>query len=207
MVYSPADKRVRFNATYFDMVWSNRTGSTVINDENGNPHFVSINQANVSSKGYELDAMVAITDSLVWSGSASHNKARQKDNPRFVLSGNAEDNWNMSLSHNWDFTGGGTLTSTLNYSHTGAVYTFDAEEGAEDDPNVTPGYEFTSARISYAPKDRRWELALYSQNLLNDKISYGRWSLGSLYGGPGTDPQQEMRARPRTYGASFRYNF
>ncbi len=201
------DNRLRFNATYFDMVWGNRTGSTVVNDENNNPHFVSINQPNVSSKGYELDAMFAITDSLSWTGALSHNKARQKDNPRFVLAGNAEDNWNMGLTHRWRFPLGGTLASSINYSSTGPVYTFDTEEGSESDPNKTPGYQFTSARVSYTPEGGKWEVAVYSQNLFDKEISYGRWSLGDLYGGTGTDPQQEMRARPRTVGASFRYNF
>jgi hypothetical protein len=50
-------------------------------------------------------------------------------------------------------------------------------------------------------------VSVYSQNLFDKDISYGRWSHGDLYGGTGTDPQQEMRARPRTVGASFRYNF
>jgi iron complex outermembrane recepter protein len=201
------DKRLRFNATYFDMTWGNRTGNTTINDENGNPHFVSINQPNVSSTGYELDAMFAITDSLTWTGALSHNKARQKNNPRFVLAGNAEDNWNMGLTHTYSFTGGGTLASSINYSWTGPVYTFDTEEGSESDPNATPQYEFTSARVTYTPKSGNWTVAVYSQNLFDEKISYGRWSLGDFYGGTGTEPQQEMRALPRTVGASFRYNF
>ena len=85
--------------------------------------------------------------------------------------------------------------------------TFDTEEGSESDPNATPSYEFTSARIAYTPKGGRWNVALSCQNLLDEKISYGRWSLGGFYGGTGTDPQQEMRARPRTLNASFRYNF
>lgn len=200
------DKRLRFNATYFNMVWGNRTGTRSQNDAQGNPHFFSINQADVTSKGYELEATFALTQSLTWTGSLSHNEARQKDNPRFVLAGNAEDNWNMGLLHNWDFSSGGTLSTSVNYSHTGSVYTFDDEEGAENDPNVTPGYEFTSARITFTPKSGKWNVSVFGQNLLDDEISYGRWSIGDFYGGVGTDPQQEIRARPRTIGASFRYN-
>jgi iron complex outermembrane recepter protein len=202
------DKRLRFNVTYFDMTWGNRTGNTTVNDrETGQPHFVSINQPNVTSKGYELDAMFAITNSLTWTGALSHNKARQKNNPRFVLAGNAEDNWNMGLTHNWSLISGGSLTSSINYSWTGPVYTFDTEEGSENTPNATPEYTFTSARVAYTPKSGNWTVAIYSQNLFDKKISYGRWSLGDFYGGTGTDPQQEMRALPRTIGASFRYNF
>ncbi|HWK74473.1 MAG TPA: TonB-dependent receptor [Povalibacter sp.] len=200
------DKRLRFNATYFDMVWGNRSGTDSFNDENGNPHFFSINEADVTSKGYEIEASFAITQSLLWNGSLSHNKTRQKDDPTFVLAGNAEDNWNMGLVHTLDFRSGGTLTSSLNYSHTGPVYTFDNEEGAEDDPNTTPGYDFTSARVTYTAASGKWSVGVACQNLLDEDISYGRWSIGAFYGGNGTDPQQEIRARPRTFTATFRYN-
>lgn len=88
---------------------------------------------------------------------------------------------------------GGRLVATANVFHTSRIY-FDAANQFSQG-----GYEIVSARIEWTDPTDRWTMAVFGDNLLDEKyftqLQVGTAAAGVIYG------------EPVSYGASLRFRF
>src|SRR5690606_5562774 len=73
--------RLRVNATYFDMDFTNRQGASAVVDANAPTGFVIqlVNQRNVEIWGTEIEVLLALTDRLTLEGATGRTAYRMGD--------------------------------------------------------------------------------------------------------------------------------
>ena len=208
------DRRLRFNLSFYDQEWTNRQNQRGIVDvASGITVIITENQPDVSSKGAELDFMLAVTDSLTLSGALGTIKAEQKNNPGFILEGVPERTWQLGIEHRWDVPWGGAIKSSLNYAWRGAVYSTNTQAVDATGPASTefnPDYDLLNGRVTYTPDSKKWSAALYAQNILDKYYTYSRFgSTGGFHTGTGNGSAiaASYPGMPRMVGVQLRYNF
>lgn len=206
------DNRFRFNATYYEMDFTNRQGASAVADATQPTGFVIqlVNQGDVELWGTELEAMLAVTDRLTLEAAAGWTDYEMANvcinNGPFLLPSPMSSSWNLSGSYNFDFSGGNYVL-TLNHTNTGEMQThpggFTAEENAKyncgalaatfiDSRYEVPSYSLLNASLRFTPDEGNWWVSAYANNLTdevyaNNAQSFGRgyWTQGGPAGGSG----------------------
>jgi iron complex outermembrane recepter protein len=239
------DRRLRLNLTFFDMNYSDRQAAVAqnvpISQSPTGFIIVTQNSGDVALDGIELEGQVVVTDNFLVDFSAGKLDSELDNvcanNGDFLFPGPVEDSY--SLGGRWlkDMQGGSNLTVALSYGWTGKQQT---HPGGVLDPVAhgcaasttwfydsryeLPDYGLWNARVSYAPADGNWSLALFANNLTDEvyanyasRFGGGFWDQTALTIPP-TTPAQAIaipersalgltRGRPREYGVTFQYNF
>jgi len=213
------DRSLRFNLTYFDQDWKNRQTSDTFNVDLGPPIgtilvFTTTNDDGIiNMTGVEADAAYAATDWLTFTASYGLTEAESSEDPRFVLDSVPKYNYTAGVTVNKNVFGG-NLETSVNYSYRADTFSFSTSEPDRDDPSFNEGYGLVNANITFEPDSGRWSLSLYGRNLSDKEYTFGNYGISGYgatsFAGAGpynVNPRVQFYGQPRTYGATFRYNF
>lgn len=202
------DNRASVTAAVFYMDYTDLQVETKVLDElNPYPFDITydINAGSARSRGFELEAQVLATDDLLLSAGIGYTDAIIKS---VVLDEVEYTNLRIPNVRPW------TISATAQYTQSfangmQALYRADYRwqddmywQGVLTDPAYyIPSYSTVDASITFGPQDRRWSLAVYAENLLDEKYynSVGWVSVG--YRG------RMVYATPRTFGVRLNVEF
>ncbi len=210
------DGRVRFNATYFDMDFTNRQGASAVADESAPTGFIIqlVNQGDVDLDGVELEASFAVTDRLVIDAAAGWVDYKMEDpcvnNGFFLFPPPIERSVTWGGRYVLPVAGGGNVSIGLNYARVGAQETHSGGmtmEQAEalacppgpngaapvptwfrDSRYRLDGYGLLNAAVRYTSRDGRWMASLYGNNLTDEVYANNAQSFGRGYWTAGGPP-------------------
>ena len=191
------DSRLRFNIAYFDLDYEDLQvfflQDNVLNTGN----------ADAEVSGVELDFAAAIAESFMLTGSFATMDGEYSeyviDEDNFTgndLTRAPEDTWTLTGTYTVPFGSGATLDLVATVSHTGDFF----HEASNDERSFQDGYEIWDASANYTSANGEWSLSLWGKNL-DDELYAAHKILGTLGG------VTNLWAAPRTYGASFTYNW
>ena len=154
-----------------------------------------------------------INASAAWFDFKSSASAKLADgSPNFGYvdpSFDVQAKYSGSLGAQYTFnTGGGTIIPRIDFFYQGS-----RSNGTNYLPqlpgsdNKIPGYTLANARISYAPENNKWELALSADNLFDKFYWYALGPARSTLNGSISDNRTGSPARGREFALSFRRNF
>ncbi|MGB7215634.1 MAG: TonB-dependent receptor, partial [Gammaproteobacteria bacterium] len=218
------DGRLRFNATYFDMDFTNRQGASAVPDDAAPTGFVIqlVNQGDVDLDGMELEASFALTERLMLDASAGWVDYRMHDpcvnNGFFLFPPPVDRSVTWGGRYNVPIAGGGSLSIGLSYSRIGPQETHsggmtEEQAAALNCPSATPtwfrdsryrldGYALLNAVVRYTSRDGRWTASLYGNNLTDEIYANNAQSFGRGYwtaGGPTIGINSVMRSAVAEY--------
>lgn len=200
--------RLRINATYFDMDFTNRQGASALVDASAPTGFVIqlVNQGDVEIWGTEIEALLAVTDRLTLEAATGRTDYRMGDvcinNGPFLFPPPMDDSYTLSARYQLD-TARGRYTFVLSQAHTGPMQThsggFTDEELARygcsafsasfiDSRFEVPSYDLVNATLRFDVADGRWSVTAYVNNLTDEVYANNAQSFGRGYwtqGGPG----------------------
>jgi iron complex outermembrane receptor protein len=166
---------------------------------------VTDNAADATSEGIELEFTVLLTENFEISGNYAYLDATYDnylepngtDNAGNRLRNAPENAINLVAKYSRTLGNGGEL---------GIRYEYISQDKSYQDPRneegaAKPKYTVSNARISYAPADANWELALWGQNLFDEEYFSHSWPAQPFASGFGA------AAPPLTYGVSALFNF
>jgi iron complex outermembrane receptor protein len=222
--------RLRFNATYFDMDFTNRQGASAVVDPNAPTGFVIqlVNQGDVTLDGMEIEAMLAVTDRLTLDATAGW-----VDYGFFLFPPPMDRAVTFGARYELPMASGANMSFGLSLARNGPQETHSGgltpeQVAALGCPSSLPtafvdsryrleGYEILNGIIRYTSPDGRWSAGLYGNNLTDETYANNAQSFGRGYWGAGGPPSginivprsavAEYRARPREFGITFQYNF
>jgi iron complex outermembrane receptor protein len=206
------DGRLRFNATYYEMEYTDRQGASAVPDASTPTGFRIdlVNQGDVDLWGSEVEAMFAVTDRLTIEGATGRANYEMSNvcinNGPYLFPPPMDREHALSGRYEWPRPEG-NFTFTLNYTKTGPMQThpggFTAEELAVygcsafsatfiDSRYEVPSYNLANFSLRYSPNDGRWTGTFFVNNLTdevyaNNAQSFGRgyWTQGGPAGGTG----------------------
>jgi len=213
--------RFRFNATYFDMNYTDRQGATAVADATNPAGFVIqlTNQGDVDLWGAEIETMFAVTERLTMeaaAGTANYDMASPCiNNGPNLFPPPMDEEW--SLGARYDLSAQrGNYTFALTYVDTGTMQThpggFTPEENAIfgcsafqasfiDSRYEIPSFELLNATFRFTSESGKWTTTLFANNLTdevyaNNGQSFGRgfWTTGGPPGvvGPFAAPRSAV---------------
>ena len=214
------DKRVRLNLSAFKIDHEDiQIGQF---NTTGFPPFFSvqvptINAGTAEIEGFEMDTVIQVGENLTLNASVGILDGKYTEVPdsvgfipiQTVLIDNdliflPELTYSVGLQHDTTLSGGGSLTSRLDYGWTDDVEdsTGNAQipsraNGLQNDDN---SYGLLNGRIAYSPSDGNWEVALWSKNLLDEYYQVAVFSQPM-------DIDPGVPGRPREIGISFSADF
>ncbi len=173
----------------------------------------AVRQSDTEGTGIEIEAAWVIDEHWLLGGNYSYLDTEFTDYQTFPGEDPVADNkkgealpsapknrWNLFIQHSLPIANIGTLTTNITYHYSDERLPDDAIESA--DIPVIDSYEIVNARISFIDTSETWEVALWSNNLLDEEWLLGVGGTGDAIGSAPVD-----RADPRTYGIDFVYNF
>ena len=211
-----ANKKLRFNATYFTTDWIGIQLLATVEDR-APPHqqlteLIPQNAASAKVDGVEVDLSYAPTDNFLVQANLGWLNTRYTDSNSPVVSVNTEfaqapDNtYDLGIQHTGHLKNGGTLTTRLDDVYTGAYWRSANPTLRQDSygiPRKKESGDFwrLDAQLAYSPPDAKYTLTLYGTNLtnvydLNSGFLHYIWQYDFA-----------TVSRPREVGASFRINF
>ncbi len=194
------DRRLRFNATAFDMNLTDRQGATAVPDPTAQTGFVIqvLSQGDVDLDGIELEGTLAVTDRFTLDASAGWIDYVMENpcvnNGLFLIPSPIERSWNLGSRYNLPTGNGGNVSIGLNYSWVGAQETHPGglTPAQYDEHNCAarlapgPGGAPNTAPLNFQDSRHRVD----SYGLLNATVRYApvtdRWAI-TLYGANLTD--------------------
>jgi iron complex outermembrane receptor protein len=206
------DGRLRFNATYYEMEYTDRQGASAVVDASTPTGFRIdlVNQGDVDLWGSEVEAMFAVTDRFTVEGATGRANYEMSNvcinNGPFLFPPPMDRE--HSLSGRYELPRPtGNFTFTLNYTKTGPMQThpggFTADELARygcsafsatfiDSRYEVPSYNLANFSLRYSPNEGKWATTFFVNNLTdevyaNNAQSFGRgyWTQGGPAGGSG----------------------
>jgi iron complex outermembrane receptor protein len=223
------DGRLRFNATYFDMDFTNRQGASAVTDPTAPTGFVIqlVNQGDVALDGWEVEAMFAITERLTVDASAGFVDYVMANpcvnNGIFIFPPPIDQSATYGARYLLPRDSGSNFEFSLSYTHVGAQETHPGGLTAQQfaqygcPPAVTTPMWFTDSRyrmesyglvnglVRYTSDSGRWTASLYGNNLTDEVYGNNGQSFGRGFwtaGGPTT--LVGINAVPRGAFADFR---
>ena len=167
------------------------------------------NTADVEAFGFEVDGLVAVTDSLFLLGFVGYvdpEYTKVKDDLNRDGTLNEKDlalelpraakwTWSVGATHDAGLANWAKITSRVTYSHRDRLYLTDDNKG------YTPEQNIIDAGIDITPMDGRFSIGFYGKNLL-DKVKHGSYvGLVEQIGGGSFAPL----SRGRTFGVQLTY--
>src|SRR5690606_5815821 len=163
------DGRLRINATYYQMDFTNRQGASAVVDPTAPTGFVIqlVNQGDVELWGTEIEALLAVTDGLTLEAATGRAKYRMENvcinNGPFLFPPPMDKSYTLSARYQFEALNG-NWTATLSQAHTGPMQThsggFTAAELAEngcsafsasfiDSRYQVPSYDLVNATLRF----------------------------------------------------------
>ncbi len=167
------------------------------------------NTADVEAFGFEVDGLVAVTDSLFLLGfvgyvDPEYTKVKDDLNRDGTLDEKdlalelpraAKWTWSVGATHDAGLANWAKIASRVTYSHRDRLYLTDDNKG------YTPEQNIIDAGIDITPMDGRFSIGFYGKNLL-DKVKHGSYvGLVEQIGGGTFAPL----SRGRTFGVQLTY--
>jgi iron complex outermembrane receptor protein len=185
---------------------------------NGSPWIV-YDSAPGKDRGAELEitaypiSNLAINASVSWFDFKSSGSAKNPDGSTNF--GYVDPSYDVQAKYSGSFgaqytfrVGGGSLIPRIDVFYQGSrsngVNYLPQLPGSD---NEVPSYTVSNARISWAPEDNKWELALSADNLFDKFYWYTILPARSNINGAATDNRTGSPARGREVALSFRRNF
>jgi outer membrane receptor protein involved in Fe transport len=219
-----ADNRLELNAAAYKTDYTNLQVTVFISAIG---RFITTNAAEAHTQGFELDGRWAISDAFTLGfasafGSeavydaydgASCNSLEAKSVPppcradRSGVSLPYAPDWTLSLNPDYRVMVGSNyeLIVGANVRFSDGYWISDNE----DPRNEVGSFERVDLRIGLAPRDGKWEAAIYGRDLTDERLTVGgqpdfqhKSSDPTLY-----DAFGNTRERGRRYGIQFNYNF
>lgn len=206
------DGRLRINATYYQMDFTDRQGASAVQDATAPTGFVIqlVNQGDVELWGSEIEALVAVTDRLTLEAAAGRAKYRMENvcinNGPYLFPPPMDRSYTFSAKYDFP-TANGDYTFVVSQAKTGPMQThaggFTPEERASngcsafsatfiDSRYEVPSYSLINATLRFAAENGKWSATLYGNNVAdevyaNNAQSFGRgyWTQGGPAGGAG----------------------
>jgi iron complex outermembrane receptor protein len=202
------DGRFRFNATYYEMDFTDRQGAQAVVSATSPTGFVIqlSNQGDVELWGSEIEAMFAVTESFTIEGAAG----RADYDMSIVCSNNGPYIFPPPMDRSYVLSGRyvvpaerGNFTFALNWSSTGPMQThpggFTPQENAVygcsafqasfiDSRYEVPSYDLVNATVRFTSNSGKWTASLYGNNLTDEVYANNAQSFGRGFwtaGGPG----------------------
>ncbi len=201
------DKRLRINATYYRMNYSNRQGASAVQDATAPTGFTIqlVNQGDVKLWGTELESILAVTERFSLEATAGWANYQMQN----VCINNGPFLFPAPMDHSYTFSGTykfpvstGNYALTVSNAHTGPMQTHpggftDAELAANgcsafsatfiDSRYELPSYDLVNATLRYTPESGKWMATVYANNLTNEVYANNAQAFGRGYwtqGGP-----------------------
>lgn len=160
------------------------------------------NASNAEIRGFELEAIGAVTENLVLSAGVGFLDAEYVDlEPQVTFDKDNElpnvPEWQFNASAAYTFRlGDGEAVARLDYSYSDEYFT------SAQNTFLTPSYELFNGSIIYRPSSGNWELALQARNLLDEEY------INDIHGNLAEGGVQIMYVGPpREVSLRFKYNF
>lgn len=157
------------------------------------------NAGKVVSKGAEVELAIVPMDGLTLA--VSHSYLDAKIASSLIINGVDQDGnqarrsprakGTVSAEYAWGIGDHGTASARVLYQYTSSFY-FD-----NDNNPVTfnPSTKAIDARLAFAPRDARWEVALWGHNLSDELITVANTDVFGV--------SYRLYAPPRTFGVTF----
>jgi len=182
------DNILTLNAAAFHIDYSDQQNTRTVPDP---PFRITTNIPETKIDGFEIDAMLQLTEKLSFSGGVGHTNAIVQDaahtlapvTPQWTV--NASVQWFEPLSETLDFT------TRIDYRHQSSMYIRPGE--------VYPITGKTYVDIRFGLDALHYGVKLFVENVLDTQQAL---SLSPLAGG-----YIRTFSLPRTYGVEVRYNF
>jgi iron complex outermembrane recepter protein len=206
------DGRLRFNATYYEMEFTDRQGASAVPDATAATGFRIdlVNQGDVDLWGSEIEAMFAVTDRFTIEGATGRANYRMADpcvnNGPYLFPPPMDREHTLNGRYELPSTTGSYMFS-LSYTKTGPMQThpggFTPAENLIygcsafaatfiDSRYEVPSYNLVNLSVRYTTNDGKWSGTLFANNLTdevyaNNAQSFGRgfWTQGGPAGGAG----------------------
>jgi iron complex outermembrane receptor protein len=220
-----ADGRIRFNATLFDTVWDDIQTNLALRycDSSGAcfdlPGVVTQNIGKATAQGAEFEVTFAPTDNLLFNVNLGILDTSYTDiyvaNAAGYTPGQTEfsqapeTTGNLGVQHDATLQNGGTFTTRFDYTYTSQYWrAADPTLRTGFNPSIPPGFNnetgdfgTVNMRLTYAPPEGDWDIAVFGTNLtdeyiLNSGFFHGLWGFDFA-----------TVARPRELGASIMFRF
>jgi iron complex outermembrane receptor protein len=219
------DGRLRFNATYYEMEFTDRQGASAVPDPTTPTGFRIdlVNQGDVDLWGSEVEAVFAVTERFTVEGATGRANYEMSNvcinNGPYLFPPPMDREYNLSGRYDLPRPTG-NFAFTLNYTKTGPMQThpggFTAAENSIygcsafaatfiDSRYEVPSYNLANLSVRYSPNDGKWAATFFANNLTdeiyaNNAQSFGRgfWTQGGPAGGAG------FSAPPRQAVADYR---
>jgi iron complex outermembrane receptor protein len=225
------DGRLRFNATYYDMQYTDRQGASAVADASTTTGFRIdlVNQGDVDLWGSEIEAMFAATERLTIEGATGRANYRMSNpcinNGPYLFPPPMDREYNLTGRYDWPRPSG-NFAFTLNYTHTGPMQThpggFTPEELAGitcfatpaaavfpstfvDSRYEVPSYDLANFSLRYSPNSGRWTTTFFVNNLTDEVYANNAQSFGRGFWTQGGPPGAVgLSAAPRQAIADYR---
>jgi iron complex outermembrane receptor protein len=194
------DDRLRANFTYFQADYDD----FIISALNDAGRFVTINAAEVTIDGFEVELAFVAADGLDFFASLGQmdNEYKKLTGADFPKSNQVKRTPEMSyqLGFNWDVAVpglGGSIITTGSFSHQDEYYNGLKNAAVE----LAPAIDLFDLSVGYRPDSGRWALTASCKNCGNEEYYHSTLNFGTL--GFAT----QFPGLPRTWKLGFRYNF
>lgn len=213
------DKRLRLNVAAFLNKWKDMQVNQVFFD--GNPptaHSAIINAAKATTKGLEVEAQMALGESLRLNATLGYLKANYDSfrigsgavcpppsQPQPTPCTNVYDDRELPYSPKFNGSltalytvpiGTGALNATLQYTSNGERWGNYTQAASERIAKT----DLVNASVEYSVKDDKWTVALWSRNLLNKKYVSLALDAPPLF-------TEGLLGNPREMGMDVRFKF
>lgn len=175
-------------------------------------NFVVANVGGVTSKGVEVEAQARPIDQLTLAGGVTYADTRYDNDVSVTTLRNQRLTnapfWSATGSATWEQAVGGGMTGFLNLN-----FRFNGDMNTGSDLDVEKeqtSYMVWNGRIGFGPDDKRWQFELWGRNLFDREylqVAFDAPLQGEGTGAGSTQTFAAFLGDPRTWGATFRYNF
>ena len=208
------DGRLRFNATYYEMNYTDRQGATAVADATSPTGFrIDLtNQGDVDLWGNEFEASFAVTDRFTVEGATGRANYEMANpcinNGPFLFPPPMDREYNIAGRYNWATERSGSFDFTLSYTKTGPMQTHPGGFTPEELTQVTcfatpaaavfpstfidsryevPSYNLANFSMRFTPMNDKWTTTFFVNNLTDEVYANNAQSFGRGFwtvGGP-----------------------
>ncbi len=215
------DGRLRLNASYYDMTYSDLQRGAAGLDEFGNPAWLTTNAGEAELDGFEIEAQSTIGQNWLIEGSLSNlnfqltdlGNASPEARIRLGLdpAGAPDINDGPNRSPEWSATlNFGYITTLDNGAEVsfryGLSWRDDAWWGADgnaDAPgNLVPAHSVSNARLTWVAPDQEWQASLFCTNCGDERTTQSTLNFLGFFGS-----LQQTYIDPERWGLSITRNF
>jgi iron complex outermembrane receptor protein len=225
------DGRLRFNATYYEMEFTDRQGASAVADPSTTTGFRIdlVNQGDVDLWGNEIEAMFAVTDRFTIEGATGRANYEMSNpcinNGPYIFPPPMDREHTLTGTYDWPRPTG-NFTFTLNYTKTGPMQTHPGGFTPEELQSITcfatpqaavfpstfidsryevPSYTLANFSLRYGPSSGRWVTTFFVNNLTDEVYANNAQSFGRGFWTQGGPPGAAgLSAAPRQAVADYR---